>query len=220
MKIEFRLNEMILEGYVNVTDRDSKILSSPRGKFVERIEAGAFGKALESNDNIKLTLNHLKVLGSTKTGEVELMEDVIGLKAAATITDPETIDLAKRGKLKGWSFSMNVNKDNWTDTGKGYQERSVQDLNLLEVSILNHEPAYKGTSIKIIPERLEVSSVRKWNSKTPEMLRAEMQAAMMNQLMVLEAQAILRAHGRTGKMRTQNQLLLEEIARLRTGGKT
>lgn len=218
MKIEFRLNEMILEGYVNVTDRDSKILSSPRGKFVERIESGAFGKALKSNDNIKLTLNHLKVLGSTKTGEVELMEDVIGLKAAATITDPETIDLAKQGKLKGWSFSMNVNKDNWTDTGKGYQERSVQDLNLLEVSILNHEPAYKGTSIKIIPERLEVSNVRKWNSKTPETLRAEMQAAMMNQLMVLEAQAILRAHGRTGKMRTQNQLLLEEIARLRSAG--
>jgi|GEM_PF-2943651 len=219
MKIEFRLNEIVLEGYVNVTTRDSRILSAPRGKFVERVDAGVFTKALRKNDDVKLTFNHLKLLGSTKTGEVKLWEDSIGLQAKATVTDPEIIDKAKRGELKGWSFAFSKEIDRWEDTGKGYQRRTLEDINLIEVSIVDRQPAYIGTSINMLPERLETAATKKWNAKTASKLSAEIAAAKATQLRVLEVEALRKAAGRTGKMKSYHDQKLEEIARLRTAGK-
>ena len=39
MKIEIRNNSIVLDGYVNAVCRDSRVLPSPRGKFVEQIKA-------------------------------------------------------------------------------------------------------------------------------------------------------------------------------------
>ena len=47
MKIEVRGNQVILDGYVNVVDRESRMLPSPRGYFKERIVPKAFEKALK-----------------------------------------------------------------------------------------------------------------------------------------------------------------------------
>lgn len=218
MKIEFRLNEIVLEGYVNATDRDSRVLSHASGMFVERVEEGAFRRALQKNDDIKLTLNHIKVLGSTKTREVSLWEDKIGLMARATVTDPETIDRAKSGKLKGWSFAFGAAKDRWEATNKGYQRRYLEDIDLLEVAILDIQPAYIGTSIKMLPERLEIPNA-KWNDKSVEMLLARAEAVRGNQLRLLRLEELRKTAGRTGKIQTGHELEREMIARLRAGGR-
>ena len=122
------------------------------GQFIERICKGAFKKAIERNDNVRILLNHnwCRDLGGTKDGNLELHEDNIGLHARATITDKEVIDKAREGSLIGWSFGF---KDREVENSveQGIPIRDVRDLDLYEVSILDstREPAYEGTLISV-----------------------------------------------------------------------
>lgn len=148
MRVEIRADSVCLEGYVNAVGRDSRPISSERGKFIEQIEPKTFAKALRKNPNVELRFNHRRVLGSTKTGELELCEDAIGLHAKCTVTDTEVIEKAKRNELRGWSFGFYNNKDFWEDAGNGMQRRHLQDIDLTEVSILDKTPAYIAMSIE------------------------------------------------------------------------
>lgn len=152
MRIEIRNDSVILDGYVNAIQRDSKPIPSVRGRFVEQIEPRAFERALERADNVDLLLNHDKnrKLGSTKEGNLQLFEDNIGLRAICTVTDADVIEKAKNKQLRGWSFGFYANKDRWDDTDKEIQHRYVEDLDLFEVSIIDNTktPAYIATSIE------------------------------------------------------------------------
>lgn len=156
MRIEIRSDSVLLDGYVNAVDRDSKPVITPHGKVVERIEPRAFQRALERADNIDLLLDHneKRKLGSTKEGNVKLFEDNIGLRAICTVTDPEVIQAAKDGKLKGWSFGEYVNKDSIEERANDIPRRNVTDLDLFEVSIIkNLTPCYTATSIETRAEK-------------------------------------------------------------------
>ena len=135
---------------VNAIERNSKPLMSRIGKFIERVCKGAFAKAIKRNNDIHILLNHdwNRDLGSTKQGNLELTEDNIGLHARATITDKEVIEKAKRGDLVGWSFGFS-DRDVENSLEKGMPTRSIKDLDLYEVSILDRTktPAYDGTLI-------------------------------------------------------------------------
>ena len=61
MKIEVRGNQVILDGYVNVVDRESRMLPSPRGYFKEKIVPKTFEKALKKAKNVDLLFNHNKI---------------------------------------------------------------------------------------------------------------------------------------------------------------
>lgn len=151
MKVIIRSDSVEVEGYVNAVERDSKVLYDRQmGKFIERISAGAFRRALEKNNNVLVLLNHDRVLGSQQQGNLELEEDAIGLRARAVISDPETINDARNGNLVGWSFGFNDVPDGVERTMEGdIPLRKVNDMDLLEVSILNRSkiPAYDGTLI-------------------------------------------------------------------------
>ena len=138
---------------VNAVERKSKPLWSRIGQFVERICKGAFFRALERNDDVKILLNHdpERVLGSQKQGNLELHEDSIGLHARATITDPEVIELARAGDLVGWSFGFYDREVEQKRDENGYPLRDVVDLDLEEVSILDKRttPAYDGTLVAV-----------------------------------------------------------------------
>lgn len=154
MKIEIRADSVTIEGYVNAVERPSKPLLSRFGEFIEKICAGAFGRALERNKDVRIFLNHdpKRDLGGTGTGELELEEDNIGLHARATITDPEVIKDARNGDLVGWSFGFEDRAVDITQDGEtGLPFRLVKDLNLYEVSLLNREktPAYNGTLVNV-----------------------------------------------------------------------
>lgn len=160
MEIRIKADRVEIDGYVNAIERKSKPLWSRMGQFVERICKGAFKRALGRNDDVKILLNHdpNRVLGSTKQGNLELEEDNIGLRARATITDPDVVKKAKNGELIGWSFGFyDRDVENKRDED-GFPLRDVKDLDLEEVSILDRTktPAYDGTLVMV---RADESSV-------------------------------------------------------------
>lgn len=151
MKVEIRNDSIHIEGYVNVVERDSRLLPSPKGKFIEQVKAKTFQRALESTDNVDLLFNHdnNRKLGSTKEGNLQLWEDDIGLRAVAVINDAEVVEQAKNKKLTGWSFAFQAIKDTWLDGDNGIQRRYLEQITLPEVSILTSTPAYIATSIEM-----------------------------------------------------------------------
>jgi len=152
IRIEIRGDSVILDGYVNAVGRDSKPIITAIGKCVEQIEPRAFQRALEKTENVDLLLNHDKsrLLGSTKSGNVDLFEDNIGLRAICTVTDAEVVQKAREKKLKGWSFGMFANKDRIEERANDIPRRHVEELDLFEVSIVDDKmsPCYVGTSIE------------------------------------------------------------------------
>ena len=168
MRIELRADSVLIEGYVNAVARDSRpIRDKKTGKrFVEQILPGVFERALKRNE-VDLLLDHdpTRVLGSTKTN-LQLIEDSIGLRARAEITDPEVIQKAKEKKLRGWSFGFYERDASEEELSSGLQRRYVEDMVLKEVSIIDEKklPVYEGTSIEtraagedmLMPDPLEV----------------------------------------------------------------
>lgn len=156
MKIEIRsANEVRISGYVNAVERDSRVLPKSMSRkatsdFVEKVSAGAFGRAISRSRNIRLLFNHVpeRELGSTAGGQLSLTEDNIGLYAKAVITDAEVVKAAKNGELRGWSFGFENDVDNWEPYRENIQRRTLFDFDLPEVSILTKTPAYYGTSVE------------------------------------------------------------------------
>ena len=156
MQVRIKGDSVEIDGYVNAVERKSKPLWSRIGQFVERICKGAFSKALQRNDNVRILLNHdpSRDLGGTKDGNLELNEDAIGLHARATITDPEVVEKAKRGDLVGWSFGFYDREVENKRDENGFPLRDVKDLDLEEVSLLDRRaiPAYDGTLVCVRSE--------------------------------------------------------------------
>lgn len=167
MRIEIRGNQVIIDGYVNAVERESRVLPSPRGRFIEKIRAKTFERALQRANDVELRFNHdpNRKLGALSDGNLELFEDNIGLRAVATVTDDEVINKAKNGELRGWSFGFIDNKPIWEDGADGIQRRTLEDIELLEVSILDKTPAYIATSIEARGEEETVTENRAYENK-------------------------------------------------------
>ena len=148
MQIEIRAdNTALITGYVNVAGRESRVLRDASGPFVEIVQPGTFGKALDKNP-VGLMYNHVRALGSTED-VLELKEDNIGLYARALVHDSTIVEKAKAGQLSGWSFGFYANKDEWKTREDGMRLRTLEDIDLAEVSILDVNPAYIATSIEM-----------------------------------------------------------------------
>lgn len=156
--IQLRVNDdyIEIEGYVNAVERTSKpLLNRYTGKrFVEKIKSGAFERAIERNPDIRLLLNHnhMRDLGGTKDGNLELYEDSIGLKMRAIVRDEEVIREGRNGDLIGFSFGFTDRDFDDTRTDEnGMPLREVRDLNLNEISIIDRTrtPAYSGTLLQV-----------------------------------------------------------------------
>lgn len=143
---------MRISGYVNAVGRESRIMYNRERKktFVETVQPKTFEKSLLKNSEVRLLFNHdpKRELGSTSDGVLKLHEDSIGLFADATITDPEVIEKARRKELRGWSFGFLDEKETWENTEEEPIRRSLTDIKLTEVSILDKIPAYVAMSIE------------------------------------------------------------------------
>ena len=62
LRIEIRENKVLLDGYVNAVERESRVLPSPRGRFKEKIRAKTFERALDKAENVDLLFNHDKTI--------------------------------------------------------------------------------------------------------------------------------------------------------------
>lgn len=156
MNIILRDDKVIIDGYVNAIERNSKPLMSRLGRFFERICKGAFAKALDRAEDVRILLDHNpdRDLGGIKDGNLQLTEDTIGLRAHAEITDAEVIKTAREGNLVGWSFGFYDTEDGVElsmDVDTGLPVRKVTDLILEEVSLLDKAmtPAYDGTLVTV-----------------------------------------------------------------------
>jgi len=150
MEIRIKEDSVEIEGYVNAVERLSKPLPSRTGEFVERICKGAFQRALQRNDNVRLLYNHnwSRDLGGTKDGNVELSEDNIGLRIRATVKDAETVQEARRGNLVGFSFGFE-DRDVDEHSENGMRTRDVKDMDLYEISILDRKKTPATTALSL-----------------------------------------------------------------------
>ena len=152
MNIRVTNDTVEIDGYVNAVERLSKPLNDRLGRFIERVKKGAFKKALERADDVRILLNHnwKRDLGGTKEGTLKLNEDAIGLHARAIIKDKEVAEMARRGDLVGWGFGF-TDRDVEKGEENGLTVRNVKDLDLYEVSLISRGkvPAYDGTIIAV-----------------------------------------------------------------------
>jgi HK97 family phage prohead protease len=151
MEIEIRSDSVLIKGYVNAVERDSRKIASPKGEFVEQVRSGTWKNAIEKREDIPALVNHdwTRKIGSTKDN-LKLREDSIGLYAELRATDPDIIEKAKSKKLVGWSFRFIKDKESWGKTDDGVERRYLDEIDLLEVSVLDNTktPAYYGTSVE------------------------------------------------------------------------
>lgn len=156
MKIEVRADGAHISGYVNATEKKSRPVITAKGqRVIEVIEPRAFERALERANNVPMTKDHKPdiVLAETRSGNLRLHEDAIGLFAEALVTDPETVEEARAGKIKGWSFGMRNIVDEIEERSDGLPLRHVKALDLDHVTlVVNATPAYAATSVEVRAE--------------------------------------------------------------------
>ncbi|MEH7668959.1 phage major capsid protein [Bacillus sp. JJ689] len=143
---------LTVSGYVNETDKWSQTLGTTT-RFIEKIVPGAFKRALEKAKNVDFLYNHDKnlVLADMQSGTLKLNEDQRGLYMEATIVPTswgeDAYKLIKSGIVKHMSFGFRALKDTPVKGANGIYERTVEDLELIEVSAVRN-PAYVDSSIK------------------------------------------------------------------------
>ena len=171
MQIEIRAdNTALITGYVNVAGRESRVLQDASGPFTEIVRPGVFGQAIQRNA-VGLMFNHTESLGSTED-VLDLKEDNIGLYARALVHNAGIVEKARAGQLTGWSFGFFTNKDEWKTRDDGMRQRTLEDIDLVEVSILDMTPAYIATSIEMRGEKESLKEFRSISEK-PEIVVQE-----------------------------------------------
>lgn len=152
MKIEVRADGLHISGYVNVTGKLSRPVVTPRGKVLETIEERAFDEAIRKSGDVTVQLDHDAghVYASTSDNSLTLREDAIGLHADVLITDKTIIEIARKGKLRGWSFGMYNVEDEMESRADGELPiRHIKSLMLDHISLIKDKvPYYAATSVE------------------------------------------------------------------------
>lgn len=175
MKIEIRADGVHISGYVNVTEKKSRPVITPRGKVIEEIQPKAFERAIQRAGNITVTVDHDNsyVYASTDEGTLKLYEDSIGLHADMLITDETLIDLAKKGKIKGWSFGMYNVQDEVETRADNFPLRRVKALDLDHLTlVVRKAPVYSATSVELRAEA-EVDIETRATEETPQITQEQ-----------------------------------------------
>lgn len=181
-RVEFRMHnakmssegDMIVSGYVNQTEQLSQELGLVK-RFKEKISKGAFKRAISNSDrDIDFLAEHdsSTVLASTKNGTLDLREDSKGLYMEARIINTSAgrdwYEMISSGLITNMSFGFQSIDDEWRSVGENLFERTINDLELFEVSAVRN-PAYAQSSISnrgldtsdddIVPENIEEENV-------------------------------------------------------------
>jgi len=175
MKIEIRNGMATISGYVNAVERFSRPLADQQGRFIEKIASGAFERSLKAGQEVVALLNHDwgDIVAKTSDNSLELREDNIGLHATLQTSNPTIIEKGEKGLLRGWSFGF-INIDEKRDETKVPVERTVNELELREVSIIDNRqrPCYIGTMIEVRGEETNIIEYRQVDEK-PEIIIEE-----------------------------------------------
>lgn len=152
MDIEIRADGAHISGYVNVTEKKSRPVITPHGKVIEEIEPRAFQGAIDRAGNITVSVDHdqTHIYASTEDKTLSLYEDDIGLHADVLITDKTLIELAKKGKIRGWSFGMYNVQDEIEPRADDLPLRKIKSLDLEHITlVVKKKPCYSATSVEV-----------------------------------------------------------------------
>lgn len=144
-------NELVVEGLVNETESLSHVLGKHK-KFREKIKKGAFQEAINESRRIDFLAEHRQdfLLATTENNSLELWEDNEGLKMRAKIAPTsygkDFYTLMSEKLISHMSFGFRVLKDSWKSGIDGIYERTVEKLELKEVSVVRN-PAYPASAI-------------------------------------------------------------------------
>jgi HK97 family phage major capsid protein/HK97 family phage prohead protease len=190
-KIELRVHQLELRasenpnvlkvsGYVNKTNQLSDVLGTTK-RFVEKIAKGAFSRAIKTAKDIDFLAEHdaSKILASTRNNSLKLYEDEQGLWMEAEIVPTswgkDYFELINSGVLQHMSFGFRTMSDSWRALANGLYERTIDELELFEVSAVK-TPAYSQSTISArgikvveevkIPTNLLIKEERKNYMKT------------------------------------------------------
>ena len=159
-------NKLHIRGYVNITDKCSRVLRENNLAFKEKVEVGCFKRALSKADDVLFLLNHDmdKKLGSLKDGNLALKEDNIGLYIDAEVENEELLNLYNDGgfsSFSGFSYGFKTIDDSLKEEN-GTKIRTLKDIDLIEVSLLDstETPAYYGTLVTSMETRSVEKEIR------------------------------------------------------------
>lgn len=153
MSVSFNSQEdMSVNGIVNKPGEMSEVLYSRGKPFREVIKKGVFQKAINRAKNIDYLAEHdnKRILASTSNGSLVIEETDEGVEMKANIVDTtygrDAYALIKSGIIGHMSFGFRVIKNSWGVCEDGTPLRTIEDLELFEVSSLRN-PAYSQSSI-------------------------------------------------------------------------
>jgi len=142
----------------NTLTGHAAVFNSPAdlGEFAEVIRPGAFARSLASGASVAALYHHdsMALLGTTKSGTLELREDNHGLafslELPSTTYARDLAELVKRGDVSGCSFGFTVpdGGDRWEQRSNGKPLRELLAVDLREVTITS-VPAYPDTSVAL-----------------------------------------------------------------------
>lgn len=135
-------------------------LSRDLGGFKERIQPGAFSRAIAARQDTKLLINHDPnfLIARIKNNSLQLREDSLGLFFKADLPDTtagnDLQEMLDEGLLDECSFAFTVSDgQRWSreidpDTSEMGDVRTLTDVDeLFDVSVVC-EPAYFGTDVQ------------------------------------------------------------------------
>lgn len=143
---EVRADGRRLVGYAALFGHEARIAD-----FRETIAPGAFRASLAAGTDILALVDHSpsRVLARTRSGTLRLSEDERGLHFEIDLPDTsdgrDMLALATRGDLGGMSFGFTVPSGGETWAG---ERRTLRQVDLKEVSVVQSFPAYSGTSVQ------------------------------------------------------------------------
>lgn len=163
---EFRaeVHEQRMSGHASVFGAVARI-----GNGWETIDKRAFDNPLKSGSDVRLLLNHNpdNLLGRTKSGTLELRTDGRGLAVSADLPDTtlgrDVRTLVERGDLTGMSFGFKVAKDSWSVAPDGRQLRTIEDLELFDVSLATF-PAYRDSD-DVVLRTVDFTTIPRLNGR-------------------------------------------------------
>lgn len=143
--VELRAEGRKLVGYAAVFGQEARIAD-----FTEVIAPGAFAASLRGQTDILALADHdpKRVLARTASGTLRLAEDERGLAFSIDVPDTsvgrDILALAARSDLGGMSFGFTVPEGGEEWRG---DKRTLRNVVLHEISVVQSFPAYSGTSV-------------------------------------------------------------------------
>lgn len=126
----------------------SKEIRGLKGTFREVVPKETWKKAISNNPSIKLYYNHKNYFEFRKEIEFKIEEDGVYLFISLKDSEQGLYNAVKNSELTGLSFGFKCLKDKRETVGN-FRKRTILDIDLFEVSLLDVTPCYNNTSIEI-----------------------------------------------------------------------